>query len=458
VGIRDQLVDRIADLISGEKSYNVAAVCVRYGLAEQADDDPNRSKAKYVEQRLKGLSVDELVTLGRKLHVDYGDRAGFECASARLREALHLALGPPRISEITRRELAARLGQLGICEGGGKRGVVRTLEAALPEIEVQARGHYGGWLNAMIHRHMVCNQDWNCEYMFERVGLLTCSDQRLLRFLEEVVHPLARTGDEQAQYVAVINEHIHRDGFRLVEAGSISGYPTFHAEGAKRGVSGKPKNLIFASTGFKPEIILGDAIANDVRIVKHAELCLIYDEPFPDGVFTWRHLVSWWARREQLEETERGVEEALYRRLRDAVQNSKSPPEELLFKSYYTLRREHGPEIPVLLPQVYLHYDPATTRTLGGVRRLARERMDFLLLLSPSVRIVIEVDGAQHYSDASKRASPRLYAEMVAEDRRLRLTGYEVYRFGGAELNERGGERLVVEFFEQLFERHGVCR
>ncbi|MGW2892953.1 hypothetical protein ACWDDN_48215 [Streptomyces griseoruber] len=30
-------------------------------------------------------------------------------------------------------------------------------------------------------------------------------------------------------------------------------------------------------------------------------------------------------------------------------------------------------------------------------------------------------------------AVPRLYTEMVAEDRRLRLAGYEIYRFGGWE-------------------------
>ncbi|MFF9410414.1 hypothetical protein ACF1B0_33540 [Streptomyces anandii] len=56
---------------------------------------------------------------------------------------------------------------------------------------------------------------------------------------------------------------------------------------------------------------------------------------------------------------------------------------------------------PPLLPQAYLHFDPFTERQrqiLNKPRRLARECMDFLLLLPGGVRIVIEVDGKYHYA------------------------------------------------------------
>jgi hypothetical protein len=54
---------------------------------------------------------------------------------------------------------------------------------------------------------------------------------------------------------------------------------------------------------------------------------------------------------------------------------------------------------------------------------------------------------------------------MAIEDRRLRLQGYEVYRFGAAEfadvqrVDDRyvvgpDSRRLVVAFFEKLFARH----
>jgi len=49
--------------------------------------------------------------------------------------------------------------------------------------------------------------------------------------------------------------------------------------------------------------------------------------------------------------------------------------------------------------------------------------MDFLFVLSNSTRIVIEVDGKQHYSD-DNISSPKKYAEMVSLDRDLKLLGY----------------------------------
>ncbi|WP_309989464.1 hypothetical protein [Paenarthrobacter nitroguajacolicus] len=66
--------------------------------------------------------------------------------------------------------------------------------------------------------------------------------------------------------------------------------------------------------------------------------------------------------------------------------------------------------------------------------------------------MVLEVDGKQHYANGDL-ASPALYSEMVSEDRRLRLAGYEVYRFGGAELMKDDADRMVAEFFDQLAER-----
>jgi very-short-patch-repair endonuclease len=87
------------------------------------------------------------------------------------------------------------------------------------------------------------------------------------------------------------------------------------------------------------------------------------------------------------------------------------------------------------------------------------------MLLRNATRIVIEIDGVQHYSNDDGRASPQRYAEMVAEDRRIKGLGYEVYRFGGTEIVAWDGEKFVmktsasetiVPFFEDLFSRHGI--
>jgi very-short-patch-repair endonuclease len=76
--------------------------------------------------------------------------------------------------------------------------------------------------------------------------------------------------------------------------------------------------------------------------------------------------------------------------------------------------------------------------------------MDFLLLL-PRRRVVIELDGIQHYADDNKTADPARYAAMAAADRELRLTGYEVYRFGGHELADRSQAPGILDsFFTRL--------
>jgi very-short-patch-repair endonuclease len=84
--------------------------------------------------------------------------------------------------------------------------------------------------------------------------------------------------------------------------------------------------------------------------------------------------------------------------------------------------------------------------------------MDFLMLLPEGVRVVLEVDGKQHYSEADgTKPSPKTYAETVRGDRWLRLAGYEVYRFGGYELMDPVRcEPTLTDFFERLFRRHRV--
>lgn len=221
-------------------------------------------------------------------------------------------------------------------------------------------------------------------------------------------------------------------------------------EDGLRGVAGELNNLIFAAVGPKPRIVLRDAINNIIEIVDGADRCLVYDRPLSADGLSWGALVDWWTG--DAETGEREAASSLYRRLTEALA---SPPERLLFRSYCQRYADGARDLPALLPQVYLHYDPYTKRELGSSgQELARQRMDFLLLPTNRVRIVIEVDGRQHYADQSGRASPRRYAEMVREDRSIRLDGYEVYRFGGAELAGEAGKALAGEFFDRLLDRH----
>lgn len=211
------------------------------------------------------------------------------------------------------------------------------------------------------------------------------------------------------------------------------------------------KQLLFASTGPKPEIVLKDAISNDLQVVANAESCLEYNEPVHDSGLTWRQLIRWWSPACGVGE-ERPAGLALHKRLLESL----SPgPEQLMLTTYAKLYGEFGYDLPALLPQVYLHYDPYSQRR--AVRPLVRQRMDFLLLLPGRRRAVIELDGKQHYANERGMAAPERYAEMVREDRRLKLSGYDIFRIGGHELTDPvAGEAMLKDFYMELLGAYDV--
>jgi len=307
--------------------------------------------------------------------------------------------------------------------------------------------------------HCIANYDWPDEWIFddERFGLFT-SDDALLRFLAEMLHPAVRTNLAEVERLHdFLNKTLVHDGYEIVQVDAISGAPVFAGRRIGAGVPGSMKNLIFAADGPKPEIVFSDALNNDVRVVKNEQFCLVYDRPLAAHGLTWAELTSWWADREGLTGTPaREISRSLYRRLDRSLGDNGA--ERRILRTYADRYVGLGDGIPALIPQVYLHYDPYTrAHHAPGAAPLPRQRMDFLLLLPQRIRIVIECDGRQHYADESGRADSQLYAEMVAEDRELRLRGYEVYRFGSAELTEGSAtDRPLAAFFDRLAERHSA--
>jgi hypothetical protein len=196
------------------------------------------------------------------------------------------------------------------------------------------------------------------------------------------------------------------------------------------------------------------AYGEDLRpsTTKNAEYCLVYDRQLhPEGL-TWAELIDWW-RTDHPATDERTGGLALHRRLLASLADG---PERLILDTYARLYGQHGFGLPALVPQVYLHLDPSPS-TAARPGPLERQRMDFLLLLPRRRRVVIELDGRQHYADEQGSASPERYARMMREDRRLRLAGYEVFRVGGWELADAsGGAALLDKFFTQLLRMHRV--
>lgn len=134
-----------------------------------------------------------------------------------------------------------------------------------------------------------------------------------------------------------------------------------------------------------------------------------------------------------------------------------------MLQAYYELKTEKKIDLPALIPQVYLYYDPQTQKE-RGYKLFEHQKMDFLMIFSHRDRVVIEIDGKQHYADGDK-ASPKLYSDMVRAHREMSLFGYDVYRFGGyefygADTNEETKKRMLEnlkQFFVRLFNKYGIA-
>jgi hypothetical protein len=289
------------------------------------------------------------------------------------------------------------------------------------------------------------------------------SIQDVQLFLQVLTHILDIPIQNVGYSIAESDEKQHHDQQRILD---LCAKDSFHVDGktvsfwGEGGVKGKVKNLIFASSGEKPEIILRDSVNNDIQIVKNEQYCLVYDQPIPERGLLWGDLIEWWRTQQGDKDLDKkALSVSLYRRLLASLHVPDSPgplPEEIFFKTYmFEVAKEQGENFFALLPQVYLHYDPYTVKQRGNKDRpLKRQRMDFLLLFSNKQRVVIEIDGKQHYS-VNNTAIPSLYAEMVREDRRLKLAGYEIYRFGGYEfVKEDEGKQAVRDFFSELFQKY----
>jgi hypothetical protein len=410
---------------------------------DMADAPEGASKKDRVLLALEGKSQTQVAEIARRLGEHY---ANFELEEAGLR--IHEE-GLAPITEITRRDVAK-------CFEDDLSGNINVLTLIGPLFPVSTAFDEFLDTNTLareIERHVIRNPgDWSVEYLLERIGALSCSRNRFTRLLEGALHPLARRGSEQLVLVEKINSILQRDGYYLAVAGEESGYPVYALTSLRRGVAGSPKNLIFASIGPKPEIGFSDAINNDIVILSNADSCLVYDRPLSRDGLLWSELVVWW--QEQTTEPLDQAAKSLGRRL---LQATASEAEAKLFSSYFHLYKDSfEAKLPALIPQVYLHYDPAVIKQLRRRQGLPRRRMDFLLLLPGDQRIVFEVDGKHHFSHEDK---PCLltYAKMVSADRNLRLAGYEVFRFGANELVGPSATSSIQGFFDRLWKLHGLA-
>ena len=189
------------------------------------------------------------------------------------------------------------------------------------------------------------------------------------------------------------------------------------------GVSGELKNLIFAADGPKPRVVLRDAINNVIEVVENAQHCLIYGQPLAESGLTWQELIGWWSEISGEDGDARTLGLSLYRRLARSLDND---AEMLVFRTYCKRYSSGSFDVPALIPQVYLHYDPHAPPTRAPTRR----RWPASAWTSSCC-----CAGAAAWSSRSTAGSttpgatvPPIPAlcRMIREDRHLRLEGYEV--------------------------------
>lgn len=370
--------------------------------------------------------------------------------SARARREVARALNPFELGLDAPVQFMALLDQLWVLDVDAyPRPTAETFGELLPSLG-------DGWgtrnrqtLRREIQRHVLNNRgDWDVPKLFDILGVWEVPDARFARLVEGLVSGRV-TPDEglQRQMVEAMNPALAGDGAQLREVAIEDGYPVFTLVG-----QGRPQVpvalVLFASRAVKPDLRLRDVLDGSLELLSDSEEVLAYDRPVGTQGLTWGELREWWTTGTGIDGMPRQWTQ-LWARLRDCLAETGSPPQRLLFDAYAT-----GPGLglhkPALLPEVWVHWDPKSVASRSPEDRLLTQRMDFLMFLPGLRRVVLEVDGVQHYSDDAGIPSPTVYAKTMAGDRDLRLSGYEVYRFGGAELCQSNAVRTVTDFFTRL--------
>lgn len=443
VALRELLGVVISSIDDLNTHKTLGSACELLGLPTPPDEG---TKHERVSKSFAALPDTHLPRVAEKILIHQAPDAKTRNA---IQDVLWAGEDPLQIPKRTRREIARDLDLADLVHRADRFRALLDRLWVLDDDPLALWLDSGASLGARIDRHVFRNPgDWSTEELFENLGTFEASDKRFALFLEGLASAEV-IPDEPAQrsFVNAVNPHLRAIGVELRETGADGGYPLFNIVSTRSRNNRRPKNLIFASLA-KPDIRFRDAINNDIEIVENADSVLVYDRPIGTDGIRWRDLQTWWTETRGLQSDDE-AKAGLYKRLRKSLP-ANSPPQLLLYDLYHEIFSTSVQDLPALLPEVWLHWDPKTVQ-MRGMNALLRFRMDFLLLLPRGQRVVLEVDGMQHYTN-NGRPDPIAYASNMRADRDLKLSGYEVFRFGAAELQDRQQAREMIQrFFEDLF-------
>ena len=195
---------------------------------------------------------------------------------------------------------------------------------------------------------------------------------------------------------------------------------------SKRGIFEKPKYLIFGISQDKPDIRIKNVIDGNLEIVNSDDM-IIYDEEIKESL-TYRDFNNWWLKNR-------------YKYGWYKLENQLNP-RELKVQNFYKSRYASNENNPVLIPQVYLHYDPKCKKEREKYMlsdTIIFQRMDFLILYN-NRRIIIEIDGSSHF-ETNNTVDLVKYTKQVEYDRTMKFLGYDSYNYEG----------ILEVFFNNLY-------
>jgi AbiJ N-terminal domain 3 len=451
-----QLVGRVLDDLAGMRTHReLGAECERLGLPEPPPAD-ECSKRERVSRSFAALADADLPVVAERIVMGTIPLSSGPATRYAIEDVLWAGRAAPEIPRRIRRELARDLHLDVLTRKADQFTALLDSLWVLDDSPLGFLTWASAGLRGQIEQHVLRNPgDWSAEDLFEQLGAFEAGDARFARFLEGLVSADV-VPDEPAQRdtASIINPHLRAAGAELRETGTDGGYPVFSVVPVGSARNQQPKNLIFASLA-KPDIRFRDAIDNHIEIVQNADKVLIYDRAIGSDGIRWRDLQEWWKDTQHLSDDDE-AKRSLYQRLISSLPGN-SPPQRNLYDLYHKIHGSAVADLPALLPEVWLHWDPKTVRERGRDALLGH-RMDFLLLMPHGQRVVLEVDGSHHYATPDgKRPDAARYAANMRADRELKLSGYEVFRFGAADLRDPGSARdLLQAFFTGLFRRFNV--
>lgn len=248
--IVERLQASIANALHAVRAHTLPKVCRELGLEEGTAEEAFASKLTYVHKRLP-FDREALLELAKKVYAGFPDYKLEETLWKIEEEASQSRV----TTESTRRNvLSAAFGRADI---EGRLGVIPTLEGAMPggiPKDLPSWVYGDGWPYGDDNAPYVDNPKY--DILIERLALLDLSERRFFSVLEAFANPPARFPENgQQEFVDALNQHLRRDKLELRQVNEASGYPIFGLTSfaATRGVAGRPKNIIFASS-TKPDL------------------------------------------------------------------------------------------------------------------------------------------------------------------------------------------------------------